>query len=117
MVEASIPDGCDRFGHRRNIQGFREALEFFDSKIPIIKENLEDEDLLMITADHGNDPTFKGTDHTREMVPILVYHNRIDRINLGIRNTFSDISATILEYFRVEKKLEGTSFLSSIKPV
>ena len=78
-------------------------------------EKLEKDDLLMITADHGNDPTYKGTDHTREYVPLLVYSKRFDGgKNLGVRQTFADLGATVADNFKVEVPQYGTSFLSQL---
>ena len=85
------------FGHRRNPKGYREALEEFDSYLPEIMENIKEKEILIITADHGCDPTYKGTDHTREYVPILVYGKGINPVNLGIRKSFSDIAASVEE--------------------
>ena len=77
---------------------------------PNIGAVLEDDDIVFITADHGCDPTYKGTDHTREQVPVLVYGENWLPTNLGTRKTFADISATILRYFEIENKLHGTPF-------
>ena len=71
---------------------------------------MKDEDMLIITADHGCDPTMPGTDHSREQVPVLVYGKNIEPKNLGIRKTFADVSATILQYLEIENNLGGTSF-------
>ena len=85
------------FGHRRNPQGYREALEEFDSYLPEIMENMKEKEILIITADHGCDPTYKGTDHTREYIPVLVYGKKINTVDLGIRKSFADISASVEE--------------------
>lgn len=87
------------YGHRRDPQGFADALAYFDSKLPEIIDLLGDEDLLVITADHGCDPTFKGTDHTREHIPLLVYHKGMKGLtDLGVRKTYADIGATCAEW-------------------
>lgn len=105
------------YGHRRDCEGFGKALEDFDARLATVLENLKDDDLLMITADHGNDPGFKGTDHTREMVPLLVYSPAMSKPDksLGVRDGFSDLGATILDNFGVTQGEFGTSFLNEIK--
>lgn len=102
------------YGHRRNPKGYGEAIMAFDAQLGEVLEKLEPTDLLLITADHGNDPGFKGTDHTREFVPLLAYSPSMTRPqSLGIRDTFSDLGATILDNFEI-KTNEGTSFLEHL---
>ncbi len=96
LIFSNLVDFDMIFGHRRNAQGYKEALEAFDSRMPEIIAAMKDTDLLIITADHGCDPTFKGTDHTREYIPILAYGKPVSPKNIGIRNSFADISATVL---------------------
>lgn len=103
------------YGHRRNPLGYAESVEEFDRNVGILLNNLNDDDLLIITADHGNDPTHSGTDHTREYVPLLVYNKNLQGQYLGIRNTFADIAATICDNFNVQTTTIGTSFLKSLK--
>ncbi|MCR8635136.1 phosphopentomutase [Paenibacillus radicis (ex Xue et al. 2023)] len=104
------------YGHRRDPQGYAAALEEFDARLPEILEGLGSNDLLIITADHGNDPTHTGTDHTREYVPLLVSKKSLGKgSDLGIRSTFADIGATIADNFLVEPPPQGESFLSSIE--
>ncbi len=104
------------FGHRRDPIGYGEALEEFDRRLPEILEALTQDDLLIITADHGNDPTFTGTDHTREYVPLIVYSPRFAAgAELPLRTTFADIAATVAENFGVAAPKFGTSFLSDLK--
>ena len=92
------------YGHRRNPIGYGKAIEDFDKKLKVLLETINDDDLVMITADHGNDPTHTGTDHTREHVPLLCYSKSIvDGKLLNERNTFADIGATILENFGLKK--------------
>ena len=92
------------YGHRRNPIGYGKAIEDFDKKLKVLLETINDDDLVMITADHGNDPTHTGTDHTREHVPLLCYSKSIvDGKQLNERNTFADIGATILENFGLKK--------------
>ncbi|MFP7286356.1 phosphopentomutase [Shouchella clausii] len=104
------------YGHRRDVIGYGEAIMAFDQRLGEILPRLGDEDLLIITADHGNDPTHTGTDHTREYVPLLVYNKGIKPVNLGKRRTFADIGATVADNFQVELPSNGTSFLAELKP-
>lgn len=104
------------YGHRRDIKGYAAALEAFDRQIPEIKALMSDDDILILTADHGCDPAHHGTDHTREHIPLLVYGKQLrDGVNLGTRATYADISATILDAFSIENTLKGVSFLSEIR--
>lgn len=112
----NLVDFDANFGHRRDPIGYGEALEEFDRRLPEIIDALGDDDLLMITADHGNDPTFEGTDHTREYVPLLVYSPRFNGgSELAMPETFADIAATIAENFNVAAPPFGTSFLGQLK--
>ena len=99
------------YGHRRDAQGYAKCVEDFDKKLGEFLPLLNDDDLLMICADHGNDPIHSGTDHTRENVPIIVYNKNLKPINLGVRNTYADIAATVAENFGVEKPIIGKSIL------
>ena len=103
------------YGHRRDVLGYKKALEEFDLKLKELINVLRCDDLLIITADHGNDPTWRGTDHTREYVPLLVYGKNYKCVNLGTRNTFADVGATISKFFNVEMPKIGTSFLGEIE--
>ncbi|HZK46382.1 MAG TPA: phosphopentomutase [Atopostipes sp.] len=103
------------YGHRRNPEGYRDAIEDFDARMPEIFENLQDDDLLILTADHGNDPTFPGTDHTREYVPLLAYSKKLEQPGELKQGYFADISATILENFGLETMENGHSFLDQLK--
>ncbi|MGX6979850.1 phosphopentomutase [Vagococcus elongatus] len=102
------------FGHRRDTQGYAQALEEFDARLPEIFEAMAEDDLLMITADHGNDPTFKGTDHTREYVPLMIYSKKLTRQGSLPQGYFSDIAATIADNFNVPKTENGSSFLKDL---
>lgn len=102
------------YGHRRNPEGYAQALEEFDARLPEIYEKMQEDDLLIITADHGNDPTFTGTDHTREYVPILVYSPSLKEPNELQATHFADIAATISDNFEVESTGLGQSFLSQL---
>lgn len=112
----NLVDFDSMYGHRRDPIGYGKALEQFDARLPEVLDLLSEDDLLMVTADHGNDPTFKGTDHTREYVPLIVYSKRFKMgAELPLRKTFADIAATIAENFDVPAPPFGTSFLSILK--
>ena len=104
------------YGHRRDPKGYGDALEQFDARLPEVFDRLKDDDLLIITADHGNDPVHHGTDHTREFVPLLVYSPSMNGgKQLPLRETFADVGATIAENFGVTMPKYGTSFLHDLK--
>lgn len=103
------------YGHRNDIDGYARALSFFDSQLPRILNALKDEDILIITADHGCDPSTSSTDHSREYVPMVAYGKQIKKgNNIGTRDSFADIAATVLEYFGIKQEVEGKSFLKDI---
>lgn len=111
----NLVDFDSNFGHRRDPIGYGNALEEFDARLKEVLDILQEDELLIITADHGNDPTFKGTDHTREVVPLIVYSPRFKGgKELPVRKTFADIAATIAENFGVNPPPNGTSFLSHL---
>lgn len=112
----NLVDFDANFGHRRDPIGYGQALEEFDRRLPEVMEALSEDDLLIITADHGNDPTFPGTDHTREYVPLIVYSPRFTAgSELQLRETFADIAATIADNFNIAAPQFGKSFLSELK--
>lgn len=114
----NLVDFDAKYGHRRDPKGYRSALEAFDRRLPEILEAMNDEDLLIITADHGNDPTAPGTDHTREYVPLLVYTPKEERgESLGIRSSFADVGASIAANFGLPLPMIGESFLPLPKKV
>lgn len=114
LIYTNLVDFDMLYGHRNNIEGYARALEYFDSKIPEIIEQMKETDILIITADHGNDPSTPSTDHDREYIPILVYGKQVKQnVDIGIRDTYADISATILDILSMEK-LEGKSFKEEI---
>ncbi len=102
------------FGHRRNPLGFADALKGFDSQLGELNDALRDDDLLFVTSDHGCDPTWEGTEHTREFVPILAYQKNMPAIDLGIRDTFADLGQTIASLFGLAPLNYGTSFLPQL---
>lgn len=103
------------YGHRNDIEGYAKAATVFDKQLGTFMERMQPQDILMITADHGCDPGFKGTDHSRECVPFLAYGEQVKKgVNMGTRKTFSDIAATILDIFGIDSRLDGTSFKDEI---
>ncbi|WFD09013.1 phosphopentomutase [Tepidibacter hydrothermalis] len=115
FIFTNLVDFDSKYGHRRNVKGYKEAIEELDSRIPEVIENLKDEDILILTADHGNDPTYKGTDHTREYIPVLVYGKSVKNgVNIGIRKTFSDIGATVADILGAKLPSNGESFKNLI---
>ena len=104
------------WGHRRDPEGYRQALEDIDAALPQIMATLGDQDLLIITADHGCDPTFKGTDHTREHAPLLAWRRGLRRaVDLGDRASFADVAATIAEFFGAQERFDAVSFLTELE--
>ncbi|ADO58607.1 phosphopentomutase [Paenibacillus polymyxa] len=105
------------YGHRRDPQGYGQALDDYDARLPEVFAKMTDDDLLIITADHGNDPTYRGTDHTREYVPLLAYSPRFvaGGKELAVRKTFADIGATVADNFGVKLPEHGTSFLAELQ--
>ncbi|MFR6018193.1 MAG: phosphopentomutase [Paraclostridium sordellii] len=115
LIFTNLVDFDSKYGHRRDVEGYKKALEEFDARIPEIIANMKDDDILIINADHGNDPTYKGTDHTREYIPVLVYGKNINKgYNLGTRKSFADIGATVADMLNVELPKHGESFKSEI---
>jgi phosphopentomutase len=103
------------FGHRNNVEGYAQALLDFDNRMPELLEALDDRDMLIITADHGCDPTTEGTDHTREYVPLLVYGKQLRKgVNLHIRKTFADVAQTIAELLNTEGDFDAESFYKDV---
>ena len=104
-----------QFGHRRDVDGYARALSEFDAWLPKLLEKLGDEDIVMITADHGCDPSYTATtDHTREYVPLMVLGNKVKSVNLGTRESFADIAATVADLLNVNFTTPGTSFAKDI---
>ena len=115
LIFTNLVDFDSKYGHRRDVEGYKKALEEFDARIPEIIANMKDDDILIINADHGNDPTYKGTDHTREYIPVLVYGKNINKgYNLGTRKSFADIGATVADILNVDLPKHGESFKSEI---
>ena len=113
---ANLNDFDSKYGHRRDIKGYAEAIKEFDNYLPHILKKLKEDDLLIITADHGNDPSYKGTDHTRENIPVLIYSKKFkDTKHLKELDSFTDIGATIADNFKVKRPEIGKSFLRKLK--
>jgi phosphopentomutase len=114
LIFSNLVDFDMLYGHRRDTEGYAKALEHFDQRLPEILEAMPEDDLFIITADHGNDPTKEGSDHTREYAPLLVYGKSAKKgVNLGTRQSLSDIGQTIAENFGLQLK-DGNSFLNEI---
>jgi phosphopentomutase len=111
LVFANLIDFDVEYGHRRDVPGYAAALEAFDRRIPEITARLRPGDLAIITADHGNDPTWRGTDHTRERVPILAFGPGIRTGSMGVRASLADIAASLSEHLGLKPGRKGTSFL------
>ncbi|PMN69415.1 phosphopentomutase [Enterovibrio norvegicus] len=111
LVFTNFVDFDSHYGHRRNVAGYAAALEYFDKRLPEIIEMLDENDLLILTADHGCDPTWPGSDHTREHIPVLVYGKKVPAGSLGRRETFADIGQTLAQYFGTSDMEYGKSFL------
>jgi phosphopentomutase len=111
---ANLVDFDQLFGHRNDVRGFQGALEAFDRALPSLLAALQEDDLLFITADHGNDPTTPSTDHARECVPLLVAGARVRGGSVGVRDTFADVGATVAEWFGLSWRGGGASFLPAL---
>lgn len=115
FIFTNLVDFDSKYGHRRDPIGYGQCIEEFDARLPEILEVLKEDDILMITADHGNDPVEEGTDHTREYVPLLVYGKKCRQgVNLGIRQSFADVGTTVSDILGVENTGIGTSFKEEI---
>lgn len=115
LIFTNLVEFDSKWGHRNNYHDFAKGLEYFDQRLPEILNALTDDDILILTADHGCDPTFPGTDHTREYIPLIAYGKKIKPTNLAIRDSFADIAQTIADLFKLDNNLSGTSFLNLIK--
>jgi phosphopentomutase len=114
LVFANLVDFDQLWGHRNDVAGFYEGLRSFDSAFPAIEGALREDDLLFLTADHGNDPTTSSTDHARECVPLLVAGPRVHARSLGERSTFADLGVTVAEWLGVDFRDHGVSFLAEL---
>ena len=115
LIFTNLVDFDMQYGHRNDPEGYAKALSYFDMRLPEILDKLRDDDILMITADHGCDPVTPSTDHSREYIPLVVYGKKLKQgVNLGTRDSFADIGATILDYFGLDISIDGKSFLNEI---
>ncbi|MBR6754023.1 MAG: phosphopentomutase [Clostridia bacterium] len=116
LLFVNLVDFDSLYGHRRDVEGYGKALEYFDSRIPEFTARMGDDDLLIITADHGCDPAFKGTDHTREYIPILCWKKGMDGLSfIGTRETYADLAATICDYLGAEAHFAAQSFAKDLE--
>ena len=115
LIFTNLVDFDTQYGHRNDVAGYARNLEQFDVRLAALLPRLRDDDLLIVTADHGNDPTTASTDHSREYVPLLVIGAHVRRaVDLGTRRTFADVGQTLAEVFGVGPLAHGTSFLRDI---
>lgn len=116
LVFTNFVDFDSSYGHRRDTGGYADALEYFDRRLPELRNMLQKEDLLIITADHGCDPTFPGSDHTREHVPVLFSGPKVSAVSLGERQSFADMGQTLADYFNLSPMNYGVSFKDVLFP-
>lgn len=110
LIFTNLVDTDMLYGHRNDVKGFADSLQYFDNNLPRIMQAMNDEDILFITADHGCDPTTPSTDHSREYVFVLGYGKNIKPQNIGIRQTYADLGKTVLEYFNIKNDINAESF-------
>ena len=110
IVFTNFVDFDMNWGHRRDVEGYAKGLEYFDARLPEIEDVIGDDDVVFITADHGCDPTYKGTDHTRECVPVIMFGKKIKTQNIGVRKSYADIAETIADILGLKKLGTGHSF-------
>lgn len=114
LIFTNLVDFDMMYGHRNDVDGYANAISEFDFKIPELINNMGKDDVLILTADHGCDPTTKGTDHTREQIPLIVYKKDSKSNDLGVRDSFADIGKTILDLFEIKNDIHGVSFKKDI---
>jgi phosphopentomutase len=110
LVFTNFVDFDMTWGHRRDVEGYAKGLEYFDTRLPELAAQLQEDDIVFITADHGCDPTYKGTDHTRENVPVLLFGPKVKPQFIGGRSTYADLGQTLADYFKLPPLKFGTSF-------
>jgi len=111
ILFANLVEFDSEFGHRRNVPGYANALEEFDRRLPEIENHLKKGDLVVITADHGNDPTWPGTDHTRERAPVLFFGPQVQAGSVGVRDSFADIGQTFAQHLNLPPLKCGRSVM------
>ena len=114
LVFTNLVDFDQNYGHRRDAIGYGEALEYFDSRLPELLNACAEDTLLLMTADHGCDPTWPGTEHTREYIPVLAYQHGLASTDLGERMSFADIGQTLADYFKLDAMAHGDSFIAKL---
>jgi phosphopentomutase len=114
LLLANVIEFDQSWGHRNDISGFHHGLQQLDRALPRLLQGVRQDDLIIFTADHGNDPTTPSTDHSREIVPLLVFGPRVRPVNLGRRLTFADIGQSVAEFLGVPALAAGTSFLPEV---
>ena len=115
IIFTNLVDFDAKFGHRRDVLGYKDAIEALDKRIPDILTAMRDDDMIIFLADHGNDPAYKGSDHTREYIPLIIYGSKIKAgVNIGTRQTFSDVAATVSDILNIQATDHGTSFKTQI---
>lgn len=114
LIFTNLVDFDTLYGHRNDPKGMADALVEFDTALPRILETIDEDDVLVLTADHGNDPVTPSTDHSREYVPLLVYSKKKQGVNLGTRPTFADLGKTVADFFGRKNQLSGESFLAEV---
>jgi phosphopentomutase len=114
LLFANLVDFDQLFGHRNDVSGFHQALRQFDAALPDLLAAMREDDLLFVTADHGNDPTTPSTDHARECVPLLAFGKHVRPGSIGRRETFSDLGATVADWFGIAFRGRGRSFLPAV---
>jgi phosphopentomutase len=114
FVFVNVIEFDQTWGHRNDVTGFHQGLKELDAWIPRLVSRLRADDLVILTADHGNDPTTPSTDHSREIVPILVLGPKVQPVSIGVRRTFADMGQTVAEYFGLPALSAGTSFLREV---
>jgi phosphopentomutase len=114
FVFVNVIEFDQTWGHRNDVRGFHQGLKELDAWIPRLQSRLRPDDVVILTADHGNDPTTPSTDHSRELVPVLVVGPKVQPVPLGTRRTFADMGQTVAEYFGLPALSAGTSFLREV---
>jgi phosphopentomutase len=114
LLFANVIEFDQSWGHRNDVAGFARGLDELDRWIPRLRAAVRDDDLVIITADHGNDPTTPSTDHSREVVPLLVFGPRVRPVPLGVRRTFADVGQTVADFLGVAPLAAGVSFLHEV---
>lgn len=115
LIFTNFVDFDSSYGHRRDVSGYAHALEQFDQRLPALIEQLEPDDMVVIAADHGCDPTFPGSDHTREHIPVLAFGPKLGSCFIGRRDSFADIGQSIAEYLQIEPLMHGVSFMNGLE--